>query len=335
MGGLTKNTVFVLGACASSPYGYPTGFQLNKFIKFATTPILDGVILKDFILRPVGQDKLPVLKNVNNPYYIEILDILNSQRKIDPFLLHNFHSLFSEASMNSIDEFIAKFNHFEEIGKILICQRIMRCENLQVINSIDDWYSELWSILISSGGKHLDHNFRNSTFVSFNYDRSFEFFLYQKLLALFEYNTSSADKYFAENVKIIHPYGRICDFTHSFNLKHNAPYQDYGFHYKKYLSNYSHVFVEYAKNIHVIGDRTNINLTEEIQTYIRNSAKVVFLGFGFNQENLNILKISTQEIHGTWYKLHNHIKQDFKAQFREHDLYDCEIKEYFIKYFTK
>ena len=337
MGGITSKTVFILGAGASKPYGYPTGYELNKFIKEATKPNLTKNNYGSFFLEAVAPDKIQKYESVNNPYYIELLDILNSMNLNDPNHLQNFNKLFTEVSMNSIDEFIVKFNHFERISKILICQRIMRCENLELIMSDDDWYSELWSILISGGGQHLDQNLNNCVFISFNYDRSLEFFLYSKLRAYFDYDKSETDKYFSENVKIFHPYGRISDFTENFNLRQHNPYEMYGFHFNKYISNYSHVFIEYSNKINVIGNRATDETKKDIQHQISNASKIVFLGFGFNEENLKILGIvkGRHNIAGTWYKLPFHIQQEVNAKFRPHNLKDCTIKEFFTNHYIK
>ena len=108
---ITKPTVFVLGAGASMPYGFPSGKQLVEHISEATRQ-------KTTSLPPIPDD---------SRYLI-------SREAIQAILVNNFGKLESEKFGNalylsnqySIDAFLEHRTEFAEIGKLAISLFILR-----------------------------------------------------------------------------------------------------------------------------------------------------------------------------------------------------------------
>jgi len=100
---ITEETVFILGAGASAPYGYPTGKKLRHRI------------CKSFT---IGRNIMQRL-----PYYEKIREkrILSE--------INEFKTAFENSSIRSIDLFLAMNPFFSYIGKIAIIQNIIMAES--------------------------------------------------------------------------------------------------------------------------------------------------------------------------------------------------------------
>jgi hypothetical protein len=288
---IKKNTVFILGAGASKPFGYPTGWELRdeiikKFLSyFQHLFVFDKCIPND--LRSNYVDLAPK--------FIEDLKRSNPDSSIDLFLSRN--------------------KQYAEIGKIAITLIIMHSEitgtfRNNSFNSGQDWYSYLFSKMSETlpgpnDYKKLKDNKIN--FITFNYDRSFEHLLYDRFIHDF---TNIQDP--ENSAPTLMPFAII----HVYGVLSKLPWQEKcGYEYKrvpnpqekntlnKILFDFN-MIQSMAKNIRIIQERTNTPEIEEAKKLIETSDRVFFLGFGFARENLEILGFpnnlrSEQEIYGT------------------------------------
>ena len=127
------------------------------------------------------------------------------------------------------------------------------------------------------------------SFVTFNYDRSLEHFLYESLVNSFSNVDSSALIDQLNAFPIIHVFGQIAPL----------PWQDQGNLPLplKYGTSVSEINIidRLRKNIRTIYDeRTDESFNEQLekaQYLIYNAQRVFFLGFGYAKENLELLKI--------------------------------------------
>ena len=222
---IEKNTLLILGAGASMDYGFPSGKRLiqdiinllhGNFYHFSTSQKKICVALA---LQRYYQNKLETA-NVLGYYFEKVEKFINA-------LLH--------ASPASIDDFIDKNREegFDIIGKICIVLCISSYEKtgepffIQSVETspghhyyIDQekgihrhweikegWYGHLWEKIYE--GNDTSENLNKFTFITFNYDRSLEYFLYTCFINMIGKSPQEAAKLFNENVVIYHVYGQI------------------------------------------------------------------------------------------------------------------------------
>jgi hypothetical protein len=165
-----------------------------------------------------------------------------------------------------------------------------------------DWYSLLFNRMISTLKGPDDYiRFRNNKvrFITFNYDRSFEYFLHDSFIhAFFEKLGEYLNKQEYEEIlkqipyPIIHVYGKVDEIE----LHGGGVYKN---------DNYSFDAIErLSKNIHVIGEERQNSSKEEIPNLFTEYKRIFFLGFGYAGENLEALDIpevlnSKHKIYGT------------------------------------
>lgn len=283
---IEKRTVFLLGAGASCPYGFPTATDLRK------------QILSDF------EDR-----------YVHFLDRAGAGIRVDriangyPDLpdVREFLKCFDRSSTASVDLFLARNPRFEIIGKIAICLSILHAEKYsnfreQTEKPEQDWYRYLYDRLTHElTGRDSYQQFHSNTvaFVTFNYDRSLEHFLFESLLNSFEDADTEKVREQLAQVPIIHVYGRPAA------LPWQEPDARTGLDYGKKLDDLSFVNVlGFIDNIRIVHEGKENPEIEKACGLIHDADHVFFLGFGYAEENLKALRIpdvlaTKQRLYGT------------------------------------
>jgi len=249
---ITEPTVFILGAGASKPYGFPLGENLKNSIC----------------------DKL------RNATTKQFKQLANMGFKIE--LITNFQRSLYHSGRTSVDAFLEHRPEFIEVGKAAITQELIPTEqtdNLFRPRPKGNWYQYLFNKLNASF-EQFDKN--QVAFITFNYDRSLEQFLFTALLNSYP---QGKDECIAKinNIPIIHAYGQLgLLFWQSKDsipygskvtgdvitkassgikiINENSAYVDYKFEFKD-----AHDKLIWAKNIYIIGfgyDVTNLNRLE-------------------------------------------------------------------------
>ncbi|MEE9215445.1 MAG: hypothetical protein V3U54_11845 [Thermodesulfobacteriota bacterium] len=255
---IKTKTLFILGAGASAPFQYPTG---------------DG--LRDDIL--------------NKRHDKEIVNALNHYR--DPDFegelslreIKKFKEKFTGAGVYSIDSFLEHRTEFMDIGKISIARMLISYEidnNLRATKN--NWYMYLFDRMKGSFGQ-LDQN--NISFITFNYDRSLEYFLFEAVKDRFGRESTECAKMMKNLFPIVHLYGQLDPL----------PWQEKDG--KKYSStdNLLERLCAAPENIKLISDERDIGKSEEFQKaykLIKWADRIFFLGFSFDETNLKRLNIS-------------------------------------------
>jgi hypothetical protein len=193
---------------------------------------------------------------------------------------------------------------FEKLGKAAIAQELIPREDLKSLfltPNGKNWYSYIFKELNTRFEKIQNNNF---SVITFNYDRSFE----QYLSTAIKYAHQRTDKEVAEKMshfKIIHMHGQLG----------YLPWQKSSSE-QKIVREYSSICTpekikiasEYIKNIHE-GDKLNDNLELTLANEELGLAeRIIFLGFGYNQVNLDRLNLknferTNVEIRGSCYGL--------------------------------
>lgn len=311
---INKKTIFILGAGASKPYGFPTGQELRE------------KIIKEGASRLAGLNK----NSWNSEEYF------NTGKQ--------FTSIFDKSGVTSIDKFLnMQTEEYVTYGKILIMAFIRDFEkhskfNENIEHPEQDWYRIFWNKLISGVEKFEDISFDNFQVITFNYDRSFEFYLYLTVRNLFPKKNISDDQVIAlmKTLNVKHVFGRVEDMIwengNSFDETNVLRYYN-NLHYD-YRTLYDKV-----SEINIINEVKKD--TSEFKEIIENSDEVFFLGFGFLEENMKLLgapfsRKKDIRYFASGYKLSKEIRQRIFIRYfnnamllRYYDvsIFDCDCAE--------
>jgi hypothetical protein len=279
-----KKTVFVLGAGASCPYGYPSGAQLRR------------QICLDF------QRKYSEYFKPNQPNQSERID--RSEQ------INKFIKAFDESSKQSIDLFMATRRKLAPIGKYIIAFEIFEAEKRSQFREKakvtqewysrsrpesrtkefvekgyfqgEDWYLYLFNRLtddLTEPDILPDFSDDRISFITFNYDRSLEQFLYESLSSLFEDSLKPQIIQCLKKLKILHVYGQIAPLK----------WQDSneGVDYRPEISEgLLQKAANYIKTIYEQKESPDIN---EALRLLSQGGQIFFLGFGYAPENMDVL----------------------------------------------
>lgn len=252
---IRNETVFILGAGASIPYGFPSGASLVE-------GIIDGCSDETSIFGKMYPQDL--------------------RKKFSEALELSFAP--------SIDDFLEKRLEFMEVGKAAICSQLIRKEIPSAIArkvEVDgkgkvkiegNWYPLLWLFMQA---KVDDFAENKVSFITFNYDRSLEFFFQRSLMNYFGIDKIRANK-IIDKIPIIHVHGLLGEF------KDGHPY------YRDYSPELTKQVIETsAKMIRLFHDKSlDSGEMKEKAKRLFNTAKVVcFLGFGYHPANINRIKV--------------------------------------------
>jgi len=176
------------------------------------------------------------------------------------------------------------------------------CFREEVKNPDEDWYFELYKRLTREfTGKDGYKEFGKIpiAFITFNYDRSLEYFLFDSLLHSFEGADRQKIKDQLAQIPIIHVYGRIAGLE--WESESNPPLLEYGNRNKEFaLVN----LIKIIDNVYVVHEeRTNPEI-QKAHEEISKAERIFFLGFGYAKENLEALGLPgvlkpSQHIYGT------------------------------------
>ncbi len=160
---IITDTVFILGAGASIPYGYPSSQELKKYIV--------EIFIKKFE------------KIYNRSYERQLYHNESLRNEISQLIRK-----FSNDPHPFIDLFISRNNKYLEAGKLAIILSIFHYEinsrtpgNLLGANRNQDWFCYIWEEMTQDLKRPYDYAYfkeNKVTFITFNYDRSLEHFFY-------------------------------------------------------------------------------------------------------------------------------------------------------------
>ena len=272
---ITKPTVFVLGAGASMPYGFPSGKLLIEHICEAT--------YKRNTYLPSTPD--------DSRYLFSREDIQATLvKKFGKRSAENFGNALFLSNQTSIDAFLEHRTEFTEIGKLAIALFILRKEMGEDLFSFktrsDGCYQYLFSKLNASWD---DFKHNRVGFITFNYDRSLEQFLFASLQNT--YNKSDAEcAEQIEQIPIIHVHGALGKLR--WQDPNGIPY---GTIEKSTLLNIFNFDPSLADNatsqIKVFGENQSVQEFQKAFELLSQAEKVYFLGFSYHQANMTRLNL--------------------------------------------
>ncbi len=276
--------VFIIGAGASVPYGFPDGFELIQKLR--------GLKYNDELIRKLYKTKDAISERELSPS--GIIDMRVS-------VISKWESRIKESVILTIDQFLK--NHkdekdFYEFGKIIIANLILEYEAMAKIpnkkrGGLDsiDWIQYLLTEIDTS--EDWESKLLNSSFISYNYDRVLEIFI-QNYLRVDKNLTPDEAAEFIKNMNIYHINGYIGDLqTVTFGRTENLN------------------LPEIANSFRTVWDQSSeYPILNEAKEKIIESEKIYILGTSFIKENFEVIGLTNEtgiadkkEIHATGYKL--------------------------------
>jgi hypothetical protein len=245
-------TCLVLGAGASVPYGFPSGIELRKRI----------------------------LQNNKESNWNKLLSELEFE---DKDFITSFYFDFNISKILSIDNFLERYPKYLSIGKLAIAFALIPFENHHDLFEIDDpperWYCELWNKLSTQNLHHLpSHKLK---IITFNYDRSLEYFLYNVIKHSYPDATENKCAEFLKMLDILHIHGKLG----------NLPWE--GNSSRPYKPDPTPEQYKIAREQIKIVSEQDIkrDLFNDPVQYLSNVQRIFFLGFGYDESNFNRLSM--------------------------------------------
>lgn len=287
-------TVFILGAGSNCKFGFPLGIEMLK------NAVLD-------------------IKDTNSVLYQMLLKLSTELTLTESFV--EFGDKLYKSPFDSIDEFVFQSPDYEQIAKIVISYYIIECENKSdLFGYMEHWYKFFWDQIYTRDFK--DFPKKDIGIISFNYDRSFEEYFYSSIYNTYgsknNINDNNIKKLIFDKIPIHHVYGKINnlpfennDSNYEYGQKHIIiPVED---EVQQRVNNLLNPVKESIKNIEFILEnrQTKNSRLDKIINLIRESSKIVFLGFAFNEDNMKILTFKkavddtrlTRDRFGFWFNL--------------------------------
>ncbi len=255
---IKEPTCLILGAGASAPYGLPTTNQLRDLILCGKGPDGPATAAKF----PLQQPRFPTKPEREwQTYLSRVADAAGLTPLVD-----NFWNTFFKADQ-SIDWFIRdNESTFGHIARLHIAAVLLNCERADKLNG--NWYRSLSKILLPTRAFDVIAE-RKLSIISFNYDRSFERYFLNVLESQYALSSSEAKAVF-DRIELVHVYGQLGSLD-------EVSYGD--------ISR----ALAAAKGIRLIRAEKDKDIQAKVGALIRRSTYINFIGFGFDDENIELL----------------------------------------------
>ena len=276
---MSRKTVFVLGAGASAEAGLPVGEGLKNSI----------AEILNFNLH----DQTPGSGDSYVFDAIRKLDAGGKSKYISAALLIKNNMPLA----GSIDNFIDAHRGnapIEQSGKIAIAAAILKAEQNSklyfkdstvwpnVISKLDKtWYLSLWKMLVSNCNvEQISSRLQQVAFIVFNYDRCLEHFMLNALMSYYNIPVDRAVEIMS-NCSIFHPYGQVG----------HLPYFNSSMPVNFGSDQSSNRLIQIADSLKTFTEGTDESSSDviAIRQAIDSSEKIVFLGFAYHDQNLDVI----------------------------------------------
>jgi hypothetical protein len=277
-------TLFIVGAGASKEVGLPIGTELTKLIAKS----LD-IRFRNFSELASG-----------DPEIVAALRVLTGGKDINP---HRQSACQISAGMHlssSIDSYLDMHKHDNRIlecGKLGIAQAIMASERKSGLyfdgqNAFDpaaffqrleeSWFPRFFKLLSDGISKSdLASLVERVSFICFNYDRCIEQFIVRAVASLYAVDDRTAEEV-ARALTVLHPYGTIGPLPWQ---QGDNPVPFGG------VKGDPNVLLKASNGIRTFTERVEEgDVLEMIREKVAHADTVVFLGFSFQVQNMQLLK---------------------------------------------
>jgi len=258
---IEKQTVLILGAGGSMPYGFPSGSGLRR------------AIIEQL-------DKERITSGGNTPLSGALRDT-----GFPPSELFEFRDELLEADTTSIDVFLERRAEFLDVGKAAIAATLIPLEStrnlfqtwtLPTVLANQTWYQYFASTLrmtYSNWGVH------RLTIITYNYDRSLDHYLFTILRGSCKKSVEECWQKFRE-IRIIHLYGELGVYhpLATDSLPYNSPLSP-------------ETVTRAATGIRIVSEDQDSKRFSEANDAISAAERIYILGLGYAPESMGRLNI--------------------------------------------
>ena len=251
-------TVFVLGAGASKDFEFPLGFELVH-------NVIDG-LRKD--------------KHARGEFLKMMIEF--GEAALDDFL-----KTMDASSQNSVDAFLEHRRAYMEIGKAAMSMMLIKREREHELYRERDPFKHWMRYLLHQiRGQDFEEFWENKiSFVTFNYDRSLEYFLHRALTDSYDKPPDYIWERMQKEIPIVHVHGRLGHF----------PWEGSGG--RDYTPQVTveglHLCIKDIKIMHE-GAEVATPEFDRAKKLLAEARRVRFLGVGFN--NLNMQRLGVMSL---------------------------------------
>lgn len=278
---ILKNTVFILGAGASNPFGFPLGIDLLQEIyealiyKPAKEYVNDNLESGNSFYNLAGYERdIEDDSRSSNELFQMLLNLGYSRKEIEKFA-----NDLIQSQLNSVDAFLEHRIDYIEIGKCCIAYILLKHESHEKLFENPDWYKYLWNKIYT---KFDDLGKNKIAFITFNYDRSLEYYLSTSMAALFGKTEKECVLKLSE-IPIVHLHGQLGDLTFDSNTNQITYGQEI---------EYDEQLLNVAKSIKIVHESVeNDEQFSHANELLQRAESICILGFGFHQQNVKRLKL--------------------------------------------
>jgi len=254
---IKNKTVLIFGAGVSHPYGYPIGQELVNQI-----------------IESLEYGKFNFLLNYG----------------YTKFYLNRFASDLESSSLPSIDIFLENRQDYFEIGKICIVAQLLSKEDPNIFSletaKKEGIYSKIFYEMMNGGNwERIKEN--KIAFVTFNYDRSLEHFLFKSIKA----SSGQSDERVSEivnGIELLHFYGSLPKLN--WQALDGLPYGC--FYDMENISTNFDAIKKASEGIVILGEKqVKFENSEIAFDKLTEAERIVFLGFGYHEMNIKRLRL--------------------------------------------
>ena len=281
-----KKTVFIIGAGAGVEINMPVGSQLGRTIADKTY-----IRHKDYGAELTSGDYA----------------VSNALKRITRARGLDYNAWRAEAcairegifETRSIDAYLNTHKDNEAVkiaGKLAIVQSILEAEKECDLHResrgdwrdgskvASSWLPELFYIMQDGVGKTDDIRkiFSNLAFITFNYDRCLEHYLYYTIMGLYRLNEQDAADIMA-SLEIYRPYGQVGSLDWERKGKTKVAFGGKAYEAIEELAEEIKTFNEQIEDQVIL---------QKIRGTINTAARIVFLGFHYHKQNMDLMAVS-------------------------------------------
>jgi hypothetical protein len=296
-----RQTLFVLGAGSSFEAGLPVGQEIARTIGKKADIRFEG------FNQPVSDGDFPLFGQVTNSFQDHpnefqqaawlIRDGIAFAQSIDDFLdQHRTNAYVNTYGKAAIAKTIVE----AEQNYKLYFNRFQGQEMFDGSALANTWFVKFMYMLGRGVPKeNVREILDNVAFIVFNYDRCLEFFLVHAIRRLYRIEEQEAQS-IVDDLHIVHPYGMV---------PRSIPFGNPGTN-----------FVRVASQIKTYTEQLGAGgIIDEIAAELNRAQCVVFLGFAYHNQNMNLLRpgerVNMRPIFGTAFGL-----SDADVEVVSHDL---------------
>lgn len=280
-------TVFILGAGASKELNLPLGEGLKADILAELKPSREFGC--NFTNRQIDGALQEILRNEPPHQWSERQNgfAARAERMMRALPIAPSIDNFLHVHQDDVDTVL--------LGKLGIAAAILKAEEKSFLRRepkqqerfraefLASWCRVFWQLLCAGVTKaEIKNLFSSVAFIVFNYDRCLEVMLMQALAYYYDLEATEIRDIMSE-VSIVHPYGQVGSFPGGLN-------QSVAFGQTQCN------LLAVSSQIRTFTETVADGVAEQVQSVIQSAETLVFLGFAFHEQNMDLMKVERSNV---------------------------------------